>query len=414
MSWRDLLAPSRRPAPRWTPSAAQETEAEDAGRAVAATGLRHMAPGADFAGVQLHTDTEAAELADELGARAFTYGSDVFLGGDARSGTDTAELVTHEAVHAGQQAAQGSPVLQFSPKDGNKAGPGASPPDEDFISDPDNWGAEDEHVLFSQDDIMLADETTLKAFAAKQTEAVEVFLHGYASSEGPAKYNFNLSAQRAVAVRRRLMELLPGGSRVVVFAHGDSKHFGAAEENRRVGISVIGPERDALVLRTQFGLPPRVRWPWPDKTPPPIPDPTTVVDPFPPGGGPRIDPTQLLPALPSGPYIPWYLMDNPAILGPSAIHGKSPGETGNITEQYRDLYLKYHRLGIPDQLKLGPIDLGAGELANKELKNSIQAYWERNDPTLIDQSNRDVGAHVLSYDLLDLFRDKPKKPKTDR
>ena len=103
-------------------------------------------------------------------------------------------------------------------------------------------------------------------------------------------------------------------------------------------------------------------------------------------------------------------MDNPAILGKGAARGHLPGETGNIVDQYGSAYLKYHNLGIPDELHLGPFDLGAGELANKELKNEIEAYWLRNDPNVIDQSNQEVGAHVFTYDVLDFFRDK-KKPK---
>ena len=411
MSWRDLLAPSHRAAPRWTPSAAQEREARDA--AAGAPALLRAAPNADFAGMRLHAGAQAAEMVESLGARAFTYGNDVFLG-SGHSAAENGELVAHEAVHVAQQAAAGSPALQFSPKDENtKAGPGANPPNEEFITDPDNWGAEDDHVLFKQDDIAALDDAELQSFAGKQTEPVEVQLHGYASEEGGGKYNLNLSAQRAVAVRHRLLELLPAGSRVVVFAHGESRHFGAAEANRRVGISLIGPEREALVLRTQFGRPPRRSLPRPDVTPP-ILDPTKViVDPFPPQG-PQIDPTQILPSLPAGPYIPWYLLDNPAILAKSAIRGHLPSETGNIVDQYRSAYLKYHNLGIPDELHLGLFDFGAGELANKEVKNAIEAYWQRNDPNLIDRSNDEVGAHVFTYDILDFFRDKPKKPKTDR
>jgi outer membrane protein OmpA-like peptidoglycan-associated protein len=409
MSWRDLLAPARQAPPHWTPSAAQETEARDA--AAGGEALTRVAPGVDFVAMRLHADAEAAELADAFGARAFTYGSDIFMGG-GHGAAETGELVAHEAVHVAQQAAQGSPVLQFAPKDNAKAGPGANPPDEDFISDPDNWGAEDDHVLFKQDDIGTLDDDDLKAFAAKQAEAVSVQLHGYASEEGGGKYNLNLSAQRAVAIRHRLMELLPAGSRVVVFAHGESRHFGAADQNRRVGISLIGPEKDDLRLRTRFGPTPRFTHQLPQGPTGvgKVPSPSGVTD-EPPPPIPRLDQSPLLGPLPPGPRIPYYLMDNPAILSKSAIHGHLPSETGNIVDLYGSAYLKYHNLGIPDQLQLGPFDLGAGELANKEVKNAIDAYWERNNPTVIEQSNEQVGAHVFSYDVLDLFRDKPKKPK---
>ena len=94
------------------------------------------------------------------------------------------------------------------------------------------------------------------------------------------------------------------------------------------------------------------------------------------------------------------------------LHGVGASETGNIVDLWDSAYWKYHNLGIPDELKLGPIDLGAGELANKEVKNSIQAYHERNDPTIIEKSNQDVGAHVfMSPNLLELFSTKKKDKK---
>lgn len=412
MSWRDILAPARQAAPRWTPSAAQETEARDA--EAGGPALLRVASHVDFAAMRLHADAESAEMAEALGARAFTYGNDVFLGA-GQGAAETGDLAAHEAAHVAQQAAAGSPALQFSPKDdATKAGPGANPPDEDFITDSENWGAEDDHILFKQDDIAALDDAELKAFAAKQAEAVEVQLHGYASEEGGGKYNLNLSAQRAVAIRHRLLELLPAGSRVVVFAHGESRHFGAADQNRRVGISLIGPERDDLRLRTRFGLAPRFTHRFPSAPTGSGQDKggaTGVPPPFPPPVPPSFDPSApLLGPLPPGPRIPYYLMDNPAILGKGAARGHLPGETGNIVDQYGSAYLKYHNLGIPDELHLGPFDLGAGELANKELKNEIEAYWLRNDPNVIDQSNQEVGAHVFTYDVLDFFRDK-KKPK---
>ncbi|NML46848.1 DUF4157 domain-containing protein [Ramlibacter sp. G-1-2-2] len=400
-----------------SPARTQQPAAE---RDATQQGAQWLAGGGDFSNVRLHADADAAHQADAVGASAFAQGQDIYFGaGNFAPGTPAGlQLLTHELGHVQQQASQGAGV-QCQPKD-QKAGIGASPPEEDFIRDPDNWGAEDGKVLFEQDDAALdgGDEKAIGDLAAKQKQAIYVHVHGYASLEGPAGYNLNLSAHRAVAVKHLLESLLPAGSKVFVFAHGQSKHFGPAGNNRRAGISLMGPVADGgykpkLNLGLQFDL-----------TPPQLPSgtPGVVVVPAPglgstgvlPGGplAPRItDPAPVTPWLVAPPVIttPRHLMDNAGLLAPSTFHGVSPGTTGNVVEQWDSAYLKYKGLGIPDELKLGPIDLGAGALANKEVTNSIQAYHERNDPTPIEQSNQEVGAHIItSPNLLDLL---PKKKK---
>lgn len=61
--------------------------------------------GADFGSVAVHTDSESAGMNEELGARAFTYGNDIFLGrGEFRPRTtEGRELLAHELVHTIQQ-----------------------------------------------------------------------------------------------------------------------------------------------------------------------------------------------------------------------------------------------------------------------------------------------------------------------
>ncbi|MFN5157863.1 MAG: DUF4157 domain-containing protein [Betaproteobacteria bacterium] len=70
---------------------------------------RYMEPrfGADFSAVRLHTDAEAARLAQRLGARAVTTGEHVFVGAgqfqpDSAAGR---ELIAHELAHTVQQGA---------------------------------------------------------------------------------------------------------------------------------------------------------------------------------------------------------------------------------------------------------------------------------------------------------------------
>jgi len=415
MSWRDLVAPPRQQSKTWTPGEAHEADAR--ARAQSATSPAPLSSGAsaDFSGIRVHTDAEAQGAAEDLGAKAFTYGQDVFFG-PGQFAPDTqvgGELIAHEAAHVEQQGNEGSPALQFDPK-GQKAGIGATPPDEDFIKDPDTWGSEDAHVLFNQNEDALPDdaESVIKKALADVKEASYVHVHGYASGEGPTDYNLNLSAHRGVQLRHLLEKLLPAGSKVYVFAHGESRHFGAAKENRRGGISVMGTVAEG-------GYHPKWNF---DLGSGPLVTPRGITVPDPPksGGIPPIviDPTRFGLAQPG--YLrpiaplttPRHLMNNADIVNPSALHGVGASETGNIVDLWDSAYWKYHNLGIPDELKLGPIDLGAGELANKEVKNSIQAYHERNDPTIIEKSNQDVGAHVfMSPNLLELFSSKKKDKK---
>jgi Domain of unknown function (DUF4157) len=63
--------------------------------------------GADFSGVLLHTDGEAAQLNRAVSAQAFTHGQDIYLG----EGTNNLEsstgkqLLAHELTHTMQQGA---------------------------------------------------------------------------------------------------------------------------------------------------------------------------------------------------------------------------------------------------------------------------------------------------------------------
>ncbi len=55
--------------------------------------------GADFSGVNIHTGAGARDMADSIGADAYTQGKDVYLG----EGASNAQTVAHELVHTVQQ-----------------------------------------------------------------------------------------------------------------------------------------------------------------------------------------------------------------------------------------------------------------------------------------------------------------------
>ncbi|OKH53860.1 hypothetical protein NIES2101_08825 [Calothrix sp. HK-06] len=57
--------------------------------------------GTDFSSVRVHTGNEAVQMNRELGAQAFTHGSDIYFGGG--KALDNNELTAHELTHVVQQ-----------------------------------------------------------------------------------------------------------------------------------------------------------------------------------------------------------------------------------------------------------------------------------------------------------------------
>jgi hypothetical protein len=57
--------------------------------------------GVDFSNVKVHTDGEAVQMARDVGAQAFAYGSDVYFGAGKLPGNN--ELTAHELTHVVQQ-----------------------------------------------------------------------------------------------------------------------------------------------------------------------------------------------------------------------------------------------------------------------------------------------------------------------
>ncbi|MEZ4616978.1 MAG: DUF4157 domain-containing protein [Caldilineaceae bacterium] len=62
--------------------------------------------GTDFSGVRVHTGSESHELNQELGAKAFTTGQDIFFrDGEYNPGSSSGqELIAHELTHVVQQS----------------------------------------------------------------------------------------------------------------------------------------------------------------------------------------------------------------------------------------------------------------------------------------------------------------------
>jgi hypothetical protein len=82
--------------------------------------------GRDFSSVNIHTDSNAISMNRELGAQAFTHGSDIYFntGKFNPSSSDGKHLLAHELTHVVQQGASGSTV-QAKPHKHHK--PAAAP-----------------------------------------------------------------------------------------------------------------------------------------------------------------------------------------------------------------------------------------------------------------------------------------------
>ncbi|MEO8659571.1 MAG: DUF4157 domain-containing protein [Bryobacteraceae bacterium] len=197
----------------------------------------------DFSNVRVHTDSPEAQ---SIGARAFAAGNDIAFAPGESPGTPSGRaLLAHEITHTLQQSATQQAQVQMDPKNAS-GGIGSAPPAEPFEV-ASGRALEDSAVLFALDSAALtpAASKSLKKLAEHYKEAVTVRVHAYASSEGAGDYNLNLSAHRAAAVKAYMESMLPKGSRVVLFAHGQTTAFGAAEENRRAGLAITVGVEDA-------------------------------------------------------------------------------------------------------------------------------------------------------------------------
>jgi|GEM_PF-3544508 len=73
--------------------------------------------GTDFSHVRVHTDTRATQMNQDLHAKAFTHGSDIYFnqGEYAPTSSQGKKLLAHELTHVIQQKTGGSDIAQRSP-----------------------------------------------------------------------------------------------------------------------------------------------------------------------------------------------------------------------------------------------------------------------------------------------------------
>jgi hypothetical protein len=125
----DEVASQADPQAQRTPSA-KPTPIPGAGEPLDAGTARRMgdAMGEDFTGVRVHTGPEAARLADDHDARAFSVGSDIVFGaGELAPNTPEGDaLLAHELAHTVQQRGASKPQAARAP-----AGPNSEAHEQD-------------------------------------------------------------------------------------------------------------------------------------------------------------------------------------------------------------------------------------------------------------------------------------------
>ena len=94
----------------------------------------------------------------------------------------------------------------------------------------------DSAKLDAKDEAALTD--TAARLNSKANADKTVTANGYASMEGPASYNVDLSRRRAEAVKGYLVKKGVCSKRISVKANGATNVFGPAPENRRVEVVV--------------------------------------------------------------------------------------------------------------------------------------------------------------------------------
>lgn len=211
--------------------------------------------GHDFSGVRVHTDAKAVESAQVVNALAYTVGRDVVFGTGwyAPHMHASRRLMAHELTHVVQQSrgvglqpkrAMSQPG-DASEREADAAAdavmsgsavprPGASPlvslqrkcgdalgtPEPDCT--PNNVPLIGMQFLFvvNCDDLKSGEALSLNKFAKGLKPGAELRVHGFASIDGPAAFNLELSCHRANKIADMLRAARPGCTVSGVFKHG--------------------------------------------------------------------------------------------------------------------------------------------------------------------------------------------------
>ncbi|MBT2442705.1 DUF4157 domain-containing protein [Streptomyces sp. ISL-36] len=371
--------------------------------------------GADLRSVRVHDDAAAARATEREDSLGFTVGEHVMLAPDA----DRAVLA-HELVHVLQQRRAGVTALQRQERSPGRATP-LAPPSTPFDVVRTRPATEDARVLFDHDSTgpSSMDLTSLRA-VLQGHQPLQVDVDGYASREGDAEYNVNLSAHRAATVAVVLGAMLPAGSVVRIHAHGATTEFGEdATANRRVGIRATalpqpqppsssqapGPQQHGGGLRLDPVQPPLPPGKLPD-----VPD-VRLREPVPYYRDPRHPlPTLRDPGLADSPFhkppprTEEPLVNWPAMRQSFVAHGAGaidPRTAAAIETHTRYWYERFRAMGVPEQHARNAANLGTQVLVDRELSREGLT-----GPDRVNDELRRQGIHTTTggIDLLNVLR----------
>jgi outer membrane protein OmpA-like peptidoglycan-associated protein len=192
--------------------------------------------GQDFSHVRVHAGTQAADSAGSMNALAYTIGRDVVFGaGQYAPGTFRGQrLLAHELTHVLQQRSA-APVMQ---RTCGEAALGAPAPDctRQTVDVP----GEVFYFVVDCDDLQAGEDRHLECFAAGLPPGTVLKVHGFASTDGDAAYNWNLSCHRAnqvsILLRRHRPDLTVTSPN---FKHGPTA--GPAASRRSVTVEAVRP-----------------------------------------------------------------------------------------------------------------------------------------------------------------------------
>lgn len=210
--------------------------------------------GADFSGVKIHTDNKAVQLSQELGAKAFTVGNNVYFnqGQYNPNSGDGKRLMAHELAHVVQQTSAKSIIQRSS----EQSSTGSDGTDLGSVHLPTFYFRFDSTSMIQGSDGTAPNVALEKLLVFAQRFVDEypsgrIILSGYASEEGDTNYNFQLSQWRAEQIMRYLVEEDISFDQIVIEPRGEDTRYPTRAENRRVEIRtnpVLLPEERFVVL----------------------------------------------------------------------------------------------------------------------------------------------------------------------
>lgn len=197
--------------------------------------------GVDFNTVRVHTDARAGNAAEQLSARAFTYGNHVFLGRGEQA--SDVRLLSHELAHVVQQ--QGAPAVQ-------KSAPGQSGAHEQEADRASQAAARGESFQVSGrtsgpgvQRLGISDALDYFADRANNIPGFRMFT----IILGVNPINMSRVERSAANILRAVVEFMPGGGLITqaLDNHGVFERAGAWVEQQISALGVTGGAiRDAI------------------------------------------------------------------------------------------------------------------------------------------------------------------------